>query len=402
MASTRSQKLAILFIDLDDFKKVNDEQGHDAGDLLLKKVAILLGKSIRGSDILARFGGDEFAILLKDIDHQDSAGKITSKIIDNVQHGVELYESKVSVTVSIGIACYPEAGSTTTELLKHADIAMYRAKHYGKNSAAYYTDALGKKEAQQLEMESNMRSAVDMDELILLYQPIFELQTGQIIGAESLIRWRYKDRELLLPEKFLPVAEETGLIKPIGHWVLEKALSHHAQWLKVNNTYSTISVNVSASQVMDDVFIDLLEMLIEHYKLPPHTVVIELTETVVIHTVDVSQNLLRLSAIGVRIAIDDFGTGYSSLKHLYSLPIDMVKIDKSFVMGLFEDENAIKIIRSIIFMAEQFGLEVVAEGIETEDQLKKVKENNCQYGQGFHLDRPITAEVIEERLQKNT
>jgi diguanylate cyclase len=402
VASTQSQKLAILFIDLDDFKKVNDEQGHDAGDLLLKKVAILLEKSIRGSDILARFGGDEFAILLRDIDHQDSAGKIASKIIDNIQHGVELHESKVSVTVSIGVACYPEAGSSTTELLKHADIAMYRAKHYGKNSAAYYTNALGKKVAQQLEMESNMRSAVDMDELILLYQPIFELQTGQIIGAESLIRWRYKDRELLLPEKFLPVAEETGLINPIGHWVLEKALSQHAQWLKVSNTYSTISVNVSASQVMDDVFIDLLEMLIEHYKLPPHTVVIELTETVVIHTADVSQNLLRLSAIGVRIAIDDFGTGYASLKHLYSLPIDMVKIDKSFVMGLFEDENAIKIIRSIIFMAEQFGLEVVAEGIETEDQLKKLKENNCQYGQGFHLDRPITAEVIEERLQKNT
>jgi EAL domain-containing protein (putative c-di-GMP-specific phosphodiesterase class I) len=239
-----------------------------------------------------------------------------------------------------------------------------------------------------------------MDELVLLYQPIFDLQKNEIMGVESLIRWRFKDRELLLPEKFLPVAEETGLIKPIGHWVLEKALSHHALWLKMHNAYSMISVNVSASQVMDDVFIDLLEMLIEHYKLPPHSIVIELTETVVIHTEDVAQNLLRLSAIGVRISIDDFGTGYCSLKHLYSLPIDMVKIDKSFVMGLFEDENAIKIIRSIIFMAEQFGLEVVAEGIETEQQFKKMKENNCQYGQGFYLDRPITAEVVMDRLQK--
>ncbi|MDA7742462.1 EAL domain-containing protein [Francisellaceae bacterium] len=397
-AETLKQKFAVLFLDVDDFKKINDEQGHDAGDLLLKKIAIILDSSVRGSDVLARFGGDEFAVLLRDIDHEDSAGAISSKIIDRVQRGVQIHDSHINVTVSIGISCFPEGGTTTQDLLKNADIAMYRAKGYGKNSAAFFTEALGKKVSEQLEMENSMRNAVDMDELLLVYQPIYDLQSQKVVGVESLIRWRYKKRELLLPEKFLPVAEDTGLIRPIGHWVLEKALSNHKKWLDMENGYNVISINVSASQVMDPVFIDLLQMLIGHYKLDPQTIMIELTETVVIHTEDVSQNLQKLHEIGVKIAIDDFGTGYSSLKHLYTLPIDVVKIDKSFVMGLFKDKNALKIIQSILYMAKQFDLEVVAEGIEEVEQLEEMVRLGCLHGQGFYLDRPILSEEVTARL----
>lgn len=392
--------VAVLFLDLDRFKYINDTLGHDIGDALLKSLAARLQSRVREGDSVARLGGDEFAILLEDIAHAEDVSMIAAKLLDAFTQPFVVGPHDLYVTASIGISLYPNDGTTPAALLKNADTAMYRAKDVGKNNFQFYSADMSAAAFERLTLETSLHHALERGEFLLHFQPQIELATGRIIGVESLVRWKHPDFGLVGPMQFISVAEETGAIVPIGEWVLGAAMRQVKQWRETGHSNLRVSVNVSGRQFNEPTFVATVARLLKETGLVPEAVELEITESVIMQNAEHSIERLRvLHEMGLRFAIDDFGTGYSSLSYLRRFPIHTLKIDKSFIRDLTEDSGDAEIVRTIIAMARNLKLAVVAEGVETREQLMFLQMQNCFAAQGYFISRPIPAERMTERLK---
>ncbi len=391
--------VALLYLDLDRFKTINDTLGHDIGDLLLMGVAERLSKCVRDGDTVARLGGDEFVILLNDINKRSDVEVVAEKIIRSLSVPFELAGEEFVATTSIGISQYPEGGEDPHILLKNADTAMYRAKESGRNTFKLYAAAMNEKAMEALRMESAIRHGLDRHEFILHYQPQVSLESGRIIAVEALIRWQHPEEGLVPPFKFLPVAEETGLILPMGEQVLYMACRQAAQWLQAGRPLK-VAVNIANRQFKHINLPQLVSKVLDETGLPPELLDLELTEGILMDQVDKAiKTLESLRQMGVSLSLDDFGTGYSSLSYLKKFALDTLKIDRSFVMDIPIDRDDVAITRAVVEMGRSLGLEVVAEGVENVEQLLFLKQLGCQSMQGFYFSKPVAAAEIEEMLR---
>ena len=395
------KKLAILYLDLDRFKHINDTLGHDIGDKLLKEVAERLKSSIRGSDTVSRISGDEFNIMLSDITSVDDAAVISRNILAAFQKLYTVAGHKLHVTASIGISIYPDDSEDIETLLKYADIAMYHAKEHGRNTYKFYSPAINVSSSERMRMENNLRQAIERDELVLHYQPQAIIDTRKVLCAEALVRWKHPEQGMLGPEHFLPLAEEIGFITAIDEWVLRAACKQFKKW-RETGLNMCVTVNLSAKQFQKADLVEWVAAVLSETELEPHRLQLEITESTAMksleHTIPIMN---RLAEIGVGISIDDFGTGYSSLTYLKKLPIQKLKIHKSFIQNITADPDAMAIIGAVTAMAQNMKLRVIAEGVETEEQLKFLKSLGCQEMQGFLLSRPLPAKEFRELMDNN-
>jgi diguanylate cyclase (GGDEF)-like protein len=394
---------AVLFLDLDRFKNVNDSLGHTHGDLLLVAFAERLERTLRPVDTLARFGGDEFAILLSGMTDATDAVRVAQRISDELSQPFVLDKNSAFATASIGIALSSSGYDRPEDILRDADTAMYRAKENGKARYEVFDHGMHARAVLRLQLESDLRQAVEQKEFCVYYQPIVSLQTGRLNGFEALVRWNHPRRGLVLPADFIPVAEETGLIVPIGQWVLNEACAHVRQWQIDSPSHRSLSlsVNLSARQVAQPDLLERIKEALEASKLSPHCLKLEITESVVMENAEAAALMFKqLRALGVQLSIDDFGTGYSSLSYLHRFPLNYLKIDRSFVMRLTtENDNAI--VRTISTLARNLGMEVIAEGIETEEQYQQLRMLGCEYGQGFLFSRPVDSSDVPHLLTQD-
>ena len=389
--------VAVMFIDLDKFKDVNDTLGHDQGDRLLIVVAERLKQAVRSSDTVARMGGDEFVVLVSDLDDARSVVNLAHNIVERVVEPIDLNGHMVSVTASVGIAAYPDDGTTVESLLRCADQAMYLSKSRGRNCYAFYTPDLEAGAQRRMRLISTMRSALATNQFFLNFQPIVDLRTGVIEKAEALLRWQHPELGLISPFEFIPLAEESGVIVAIGEWVFDQALTRLQHWRALTGKDIQISINKSPLQFHAQRLHNMgwIERM-QSQGLPGHSLIIEITEGLLVDATDQVQNsLLRYRDAGIQVAIDDFGTGYSALAYLNRFDIDFLKIDRSFVQNIETHKNDQTLIEAIITMAHALGLKVVAEGVETEQQLALLKAAQCDYGQGYFFSRPVTPEAFE-------
>ncbi|SEO91573.1 putative bifunctional diguanylate cyclase/phosphodiesterase [Aquisalimonas asiatica] len=388
-ARRSGDQLAVLFLDLDRFKMVNDSLGHSFGDRLLERVARRLRGCLREGDTLARMGGDEFTVLLPTLERSSSAATVAEKCFAALETPFELDDQEIYLGVSIGIAVYPEHGETMEGLIKHADAAMYHAKGQEAMRYAFYDPNMGNKADHYLTMETGLRRALGNRELQVLYQPQVDVSSGRILGVEALLRWQHPDRGLIPPMDFIPVAEQTGLIVPISLWLLREACLEVLSWQGPESELR-LAVNLSSLHVEQPDFVDgILDVLLET-QFPPERLELEITEHVLMRNLDaVIEKLRELSGRGVTFAIDDFGTGYSSLSYLQRLPIHTLKIDQSFTQGLYQTTDEATLVNTIIAMAQGLGLQVVAEGVETGEQLRSLRSMQCHYMQGFLFSIPL-------------
>lgn len=385
--------VGLLFLDLDHFKHINDTMGHSIGDSLLCAIAGRLEQSVRQTDTLARLGGDEFVIALTAVDHAEDISIVANSILTSLSVPINLEGIELYTSASIGIAVFPEDGLDVDTLLKHADMAMYKAKAYGRNNFQYFSHDMNEKATERLMLENDLRKACDRGELFLEYQPQINLQTGIPVGMESLVRWQHPLFGLILPARFIPLAEETGLINPIGQWILRSACQQAMRWYTAGLPTVRVGVNISASQFAQQNFLDSVQAIISEVGLPTDWLDIELTESAVMSDVDRTAHVLReLKGSGISISIDDFGTGYSSLSHLKRFPLDRLKIDRSFVAKVHEDPNDAAIVEAIIHMSHSLGLTVIAEGVELNEQFTFLAERGCDEIQGYVLSVPLSAE----------
>ncbi|MFZ5603496.1 MAG: putative bifunctional diguanylate cyclase/phosphodiesterase [Pseudomonadota bacterium] len=400
----RGQQLAILFFDLDNFKNINDALGHQIGDILLMQVGARLKECIRGNDLmqrnaggeesqlLARMGGDEFTLVLPDIHSPGQAAKVAERILGKLAQPFKLLDHSVFVSASIGISLYPKDGQTPESLLKHADIAMYAAKAKGKNNFQFYDSGMQKSKTERLALEASMRSALENNEFVLFYQPRVPVQGQQRIEFEALMRWQHPEKGMISPALFIPLAEESGYIQELGNWVLEAACRQLEAWNRQNIPNVSISVNLSPAQLNFGNPLQTVQRCLRQFAIEPAQLELEITESGLMqnesHAIDV---LCKLKETGVRIALDDFGTGYSSLAYLRRFPIDTLKIDRSFIRDLEQDPESILVLESIISLAQNLKLEIVAEGIETEHQLTILEQRGCDFIQGFYFAKPTPA-----------
>jgi diguanylate cyclase (GGDEF)-like protein/PAS domain S-box-containing protein len=398
MQSSRGGRLAVLFLDLDGFKIINDSLGHSAGDRVLQTLAKRLRTTVREGDLVCRFGGDEFTILLE-ITRPEDAEAVAQKVLAAVAEPCMLEGQRLYVTGSLGVALHPENGDDPESLLRNADTAMYLAKDLGRNNYQLCGHGLSERARQRLLVEAQLRQSLARNGFELHYQPILELSTGQVVGAEALLRWPLEG-ELLLPDKFLAIAEETLLIRPLGEWALRTAAAQALSWQERFGSFR-VSVNLSAHQLAQPIFVDQLAALLEASGLPAHRLELEITESVAMKDPERTCELLaRLKELGVRLALDDFGTGYSSLAYLQQFPLDTVKIDRRFVTNLGTARGGLAIIRATLAMAAALGLKVTAEGVETDLQLELLRELGCHCAQGFGIGRPMPAEELEKLVQR--
>ena len=389
------QPLSVFFLDLDRFKRINDNLGHDMGDLLLEQVSQRLKQAVGEEGLVARQGGDEFILLLKGKGREDSE-TVAQKILNQFRDPFNLRGLEVYSSTSIGIALYPKDGKSNIDLIKIADTAMYRAKTIGRNTYSFYHSLYGIHNLDTLTLENSLRKAIREEELILHFQPKVELETGRIMGTEALTRWNHRKFGWIPPSEFIPIAEETGLIVPLGKLVLEKACRQNKEWQDKGYSDLVIAINVSVLQFKTGDIVKTISDVLEKTKLEPEYLLIEITESV-LQDVEESKTIInRLGALGVRVSLDDFGTGYSSLSVLKHLPIHYLKIDKSFIDDInMTDQN---IVKAIIEMGMNLNFELVAEGIETKEQADFLKQNGCHYGQGYFFSKPMLAEDIEKQL----
>jgi diguanylate cyclase (GGDEF)-like protein/PAS domain S-box-containing protein len=392
LAQRRSKQFALFFIDLDRFKNINDSLGHEAGDRLLQDVARRLRHHLRESDTVARLGGDEFVVLVEDCADPRELNAIAQNILNAVGRPYTLSGQEYHVTGSIGISTYPADGQDPAALLKNADIAMYLAKDRGKNNFQFYSPQQNAHSFERLALESALRHALEREEFVLHYQPKMEIESGRIVGVEALLRWNHPDLGVVAPNQFIPLAEETGLIVPIGRWVLRNACAQSAAWRREGLPHIRVAVNLSARQFSDDgLFVDIGDALAEA-TLPPEGLELEITESMVMQNPERAVSTLsRLRELGICVAIDDFGTGYSSLGYLKRFPIDNVKIDRSFIKDLPHDTDDAAITRAVIAMAKSLRIKVVAEGVETREQLEFLRTHECDECQGYYLSRALPA-----------
>jgi diguanylate cyclase (GGDEF)-like protein/PAS domain S-box-containing protein len=390
LAQRHSRRLAILFIDLDHFKHINDSLGHQIGDRLLQAVALRIGSCVRSSDTVSRQGGDEFIVLLSEIGDAEDAALIADKIRLAVLAPYTVSNHLLQLTASIGVSVHPEDGADPETLIQCADTAVHHAKEKGRNRNQFFKEEMNLHAAERQMIRADLRHALDRREFVLEYQPKVNLVSGAITGVEALIRWRHPSRGVLHPLEFIQIAEDCGLIVQIGQWVLRAACTQAQTWLAANIRFGTVAVNISAVEFSNERFLEDVCDILETTGLEPCYLEIELTETAVMRNFEATSAVLRsLSAMGIRIAVDDFGTGYSNLSYLKRFPINTLKLDKSFVHDIPENANIATIVRSVISMGQSLHLTVVAEGVENAEQLKFLQAYDCAEGQGYYFSRPV-------------
>ncbi|MEO6118760.1 MAG: EAL domain-containing protein [Methylotenera sp.] len=399
LAQRRGTQLAVLFLDLDNFKHINDSLGHATGDKLLQSVTQRLIHCVRSSDTVSRQGGDEFVILIAESQHGQNIASVADKIIAELSVPHTIAKSELHITPSIGISIYPEDGEDADTLVKNADTAMYHAKENGRNNYQFFSAEMNMYAVERQFIEVHLRLALEKEEFVLLYQPKINLITGKITGLEALLRWDHPEWGIVLPERFISIAEDCGLIIPIGNWVLREACMQIKQWKDVGLPTMSIAVNISALEFRQNNFVDGVRAILNKAEITPHCLQLEITESVLMSDAASSVAILNeLKNMGVLLAMDDFGTGYSSLSYLKQFPIDILKIDQSFVQDIGSSDNGI-IVSAIIGMGNNLKLSVVAEGVENKMQLTYLKELNCEEGQGYFFSQPIMADQLTSMLK---
>lgn len=397
-------KYAVLFLDLDRFKIINDSLGHMVGDELLKGIARRLGRNLRPGDTVARLGGDEFTILLEDIADIEEATEIARRILLDLSVPFSLNGHEIFTTVSIGVAPGKAGYERPQDILRDADTAMYCAKMMGKACCEVFNDEMHTRAMTLLQLETDLRRAIERDEFVLNYQPIVSLETGKLKGFEALVRWQHPERGFIAPDKFIPLAEETGLILPLGHWVLTEACAQMRRWQQEFALCEDVqmSVNLSGKQFAQGDLIEKVSEVLQQTGLDARSLKLEITESAIMHSVSTATDMLTdLRALGITLSMDDFGTGYSSLSHLHRFPINTLKIDRSFVTHMIGNTENMEIVRTIVMLARNLGMDVIAEGIETKEQLAQLKNLNCEYGQGYFFSKPVKGIDATELIEKN-
>ena len=412
-ANRNSSKVGVLFMDLDRFKLINDTMGHRVGDKLLQATADRLMEAVRSYDSIginagqviqaqtsvARLGGDEFTILLEDINNLKDIVRVADRLTKTICKPIIIDDQEIYTSTSVGIAIYPDDGDDVDILLKHADTAMYHAKSQGRNNYQFFNATMNEASVQQFTMENALRKSIQNNELCLYYQPQINVVSGEVVGMEALIRWKHPERGFISPSTFIPLAEETGLIMEIGEWVLREACRQGAEWEQQGYRPVTLSVNLSAKQLRDEHINELIVKILFETGMNPKNLGIELTESALILDPDIAhQRLTSIKSLGVKLSLDDFGTGYSSLSYLKRFPIDTLKIDQTFIRDINNNHEDASLVKAIIAMAHGLGLDVVAEGVEHQEQLEFLGENTCDTIQGFLFSRPLPPADISKML----
>lgn len=400
-AQLEEKQLAILFLDLDRFKMINDTLGHDAGDLLLKAVSERIRRCVRSQDFIARLGGDEFTVILEGVTDLETVSKIAGKICDALSQPFVFLQQKMFVTASIGISVYPQDGQDGSSLMKHADSAMFRAKEE-RNNYCFYVEGMEDEIARRMEIERELRNAIQNEELVLYYQPKIDLKTGELMGAEALIRWQHPRHGFVSPDMFIPMAEETGLINQVSDWVLHTACKQLKQWQQSGHELQ-VAVNLSGKDVQQNDFKEKMQRVVEEYQIAPKTLELEITEgTLMENPSELEAELNALRAMGLTLAIDDFGSGFSSLNYLKRLPVDVLKIDRMFIRDMEKNENDKAIVAGIVALATSIGLKTVAEGVENEEQYRILQQLGCDSCQGFYFSKPLPLSEFQNKYFEET
>ena len=400
MARRNHHQLALLFLDLDGFKRINDSLGHSIGDKLLQSVAARLLACVRKSDTVSRQGGDEFVILLPEVTHAADAAVSAAKILEEIKQTHHVGEHALRMTASIGISTYPDNGEDAETLVKNADTAMYHAKEKGRDNCQFFRPDMSLQAVERQSLEGQLRYALERHELVLHYQPKVNLETGAITGVEALVRWQHPERGLLLPGQFLTIAEDSGMIVAIGQWVLREACRQTREWLDAGLLAVPVAVNISSLEFRSEQFLEGVQDALKNACLDPKYLELELTESVLMRDADSTANALRqLKAMGIRLAADDFGTGYSSLSYLTRFPIDTLKLDRSFVRNIIVSKDDATIVSAVIGMGSSLKHKVIAEGVETQEQLTFLQFHGCHEGQGYYFSRPAVAAQFAHLLE---
>lgn len=399
----KETKIAVLFIDLDNFKEINDTLGHDYGDELLKTVAISIKESIKEGDLVSRVGGDEFFILMKDIEEYSNISVYCEELLRILNCEISIDNKHVYTSASIGITVFPDDGVTTSILLKNADTAMYSAKYNGKAKYHFFNKSMSEAVVRRVEIEKGLRRALEKNELEIYYQPQIDIINNKVKGFEALLRWESRELGKVSPVEFIPIAELSGLIIPMGEWIIKTVYLQNNIWKNKGYLYDTIAINLSSIQLENDKFEETLKKLITETNVNPRFVELEITESILMKDFDKSVKLLTvIRDLGINIALDDFGTGYSSLSYLKQLPINTLKIDKSFIDNIVINERERAIVDGIIQLAQKIGLDVIAEGVETKEQIELLQSMGCNQIQGYYYSKPLPSSEIEEKFLKNT
>jgi len=399
-AKRSRERAAVLFMDLDDFKKINDTLGHDTGDHLLINAAERLSNAIRAGDTVCRLGGDEFIVLLGGLKDPMDAQPVVDNLLSNFREAFTIEGRELLITSSIGIAIYPDDGTTPAELLRNADSAMYHSKEQGRNTYSYFTDSMNQKVTRRLQLEGQMHGALDRGEFSVSYQPQIEIKTNRVVGIEALLRWNNQVLGDVSPSEFIPIAEQTGIIIQLGQFVLTEGIQQYIEWQRLCDHKITLAVNMSPRQFRDPKLLEFIEQTLKQYGITGNSIELEITEGVLMsgHAY-IDEAIYALSELGIGIAMDDFGTGYSSLSYLRQFPFDSLKIDRDFVCDLTTNPADQELVNATIAMAHGLGLKVVAEGVETKGQLSHLSAQNCDMAQGYLFSKPTTSAQIAEMLQ---
>ncbi len=398
-AKRNNSKLALLFIDLDHFKEINDSLGHDIGDKILQEVTQRLQESLRDEDTLARLGGDEFTLILEDLVEAQDASMIATKILNALSDSIKIDEHTLYVSSSIGISIFPDDGGTTQNLLKFADSAMYKAKDEGRNNYQFYNESMTELAFERVLMEASLRDAFKNEEFIVYYQPQIDGRDDRLIGMEALVRWKHPSMGIVSPAKFIPLAESTGLIIQIDRYVMKTAMSQLHSWYEEGLNPGVLAMNLAATQLHQEDFIEMFQALMQETGCKAEWLELEVTESQIMKNPQKAIKILQeISDLGVELAIDDFGTGYSSLAYLKRFPINKLKVDQAFVRDLPDDEEDTGIVKAVIALAKALSLRIIAEGVEREDQKAFLIQNNCYNIQGYLYSRPIEAESFKEKF----
>jgi diguanylate cyclase (GGDEF)-like protein len=396
-AARNKQQLAVLFIDLDRFKNVNDTLGHHVGDELLKQVALALRSSLREGDTLARLGGDEFIVLLENVDGEFGAGHVAGKLVSMFEQPFVVADYELFVTCSVGVSLYPQDATDLNMLVRNADVAMYQAKARGRNNFQIYAPSMSGEGLERLRVEALLRRSIEKNEIYLHYQPQVEVDSGRLIGVEALVRWNSPELGQVPPARFIPLAEDTGFISQLGKWVLAEACQQMVRWQQAGLVVPKIAVNLSVRQFERGSIAEMVARVLRDTGLEPQRLQLEVTESVIMNTGDALGFINDLHAIGVGLAIDDFGTGYSSLAYLKQLPVQTLKIDRSFIKDISTDANDEAIVVAIIQLAKSLNLSVIAEGVETAEQAAFLLRHGCNRAQGYYYSQPAAAAELLAR-----
>ncbi len=402
VARSHNRQVAVVFLDIDRFKNINDTLGHDAGDALLQELGNRLLNHLRGHDSIARFGGDEFVIVMNEIESPGDAAILAQRILENLIRPFSIADTLLHISTSIGIALFPNDGEDSGTLLKNADAAMFRAKEMGGSNYQFYSADMGAHAQKRLTLENSLRLALERSEFVLHYQPLIDARSGGIIGCEALLRWQHPEQGLVSPLDFIPLLEETGLIVVAGRWVIETACARLALWHRDGHKDISMAVNIASRQFHDPELVSFITDRLQHYQLDPRHLELEITESTLMQYIPATaETLAALSRLGVHIALDDFGTGYSSLSYLRRFPIDTLKIDRSFVSDIPGDQGDCEIVRAIIALAQSLHLRVIAEGVETAEQRQFLAELGCDVMQGFLFSKPVASDAFDRLLAES-